>query len=103
MSTQFIENFYKFTLQFIAVRRIITVSSGGFTRKEQSMKSNKILCQFALYKGENDVYHSYYQNADGTFCRVTTDIKGKKTWINYFTVSEVGTQIYNAALLGYKW
>jgi len=66
------------------------------------MKSNKTACQFALYKGENDVYHSYYQNADGTFCRVTTDVKGKKTWINYFTVSEVGNQIYNAALLGYK-
>lgn len=63
---------------------------------------NKTLCQFALYKGENDVYHSYYQSADGTFCRVTTDIEGKKTWINYFTVSEVGNQIYNAALLGYK-
>ena len=66
------------------------------------MKSNKILCQFALYKGENDVYHSYYQNADGTFCRVTTDVKGHKTWINYYSVSEVGNQIYNAALLGYK-
>lgn len=63
---------------------------------------NKTLCQFALYKGENDVYHSYYQNTDGTFCRVTTDIEGKKTWINYFSVSEVGTQIFNAALLGYK-
>ena len=66
------------------------------------MKSNKTACQFALYKGENDVYHSYYQNSNGTFCRVTTDVKGNKTWINYYTVSEVGTQIYNAALLGYK-
>lgn len=63
---------------------------------------NKTLCQFALYKGENDVYHSYYQNTDGTFCRVTTDVKGHKTWFNYFRVSEVGTQIFNAALLGYK-
>lgn len=63
---------------------------------------NKTLCQFALYKGENGVYHSYYQNADGTFCRVTTDIKGNKTWINYYSVSEVGMHIYNASLLGYK-
>ena len=63
---------------------------------------NKTLLQFAIYKSENEVYYSFYQNEDGTFCRVTTDVKGHKTWINYYSVSDVGQQIYNAALLGYR-
>jgi len=63
---------------------------------------NKTALQFALYRYASDVYHIFYQNADGTFCRVTTDVKGNKTWVNYFSASEVGTQIYSACLLGYK-
>lgn len=66
------------------------------------MLNEKLAVQFVLYRHANESYYRYYQNCDGTFCRITTDVRGHSTWINYFTLSQVASQVYDAALLGYR-
>lgn len=65
------------------------------------MPNRKTALQFILYRGERETYYRYYQNTDGTFSRVTTDVTGRSTWVNYYPLSEVARQVFDAALLGY--
>ena len=65
------------------------------------MATRKTALQFLLYRGAGEAYYRYYQNVDGTFSRVTTDVTGRSTWINYYSLSEVARQVYDSALLGY--
>ena len=58
--------------------------------------------QFVLYRGAKESYYRFYQNPDGTFARITTDVKGNSTWINFLSLSQVATQLHDAALIGYR-
>ena len=60
-----------------------------------------VYLQFILYRGAKESYYRFYQNSDGTFARITTDVTGKSTWINFLTLSQVATQLHDAALIGY--
>lgn len=61
-----------------------------------------VYLQFVLYRGAKESYYRFYQNADGTFARITTDVTGKSTWINFLSLSQVATQLHDAALMGYR-
>lgn len=61
-----------------------------------------VYLQFVLYRGAKESYYRFYQNPDGTFARITTDIMGKSTWINFLSLSQVATQLHDAALMGYR-
>lgn len=66
------------------------------------MVNEKLAVQFVLYRGANESYYRYYQNSDGTFCRITTDVKGFSTWKDYLSLSQVAKQVYDAARLAYR-
>ena len=61
-----------------------------------------VYLQFVLYRGAKESYYRFYQNTDGTFARITTDVTGKSTWINFLSLSQVATQLHDAALMGYR-
>ena len=58
--------------------------------------------QFVLYRGATEAYYCFYQNADGTFSRVTHDGNGKCSHVSFLKLTQVASTIFEAATLGYK-
>ena len=65
------------------------------------MRDERKLLNIVVYRRADETIYRFYQNVDGTFARVSTDVRGASTHLNFLSPSEVFQQLANAASLGY--